>query len=418
MKLTFTDNNGTTTIPPEGSVYHNDKNINWVRYNGVTVWRKDISENTPLNLTASEGQIRKIFVDWSPPTNLVPDYYNLYRDGKLYKSRLTESHYSDTGLGDGESHEYYTTAVSGNNESNSSNTDRGVTKVISGSITFTKDGYFTVPDGITKIKICMIGGGAGGSSRNRRWFSYESAPGGKAGTLVERIIDVYPGQRFKVQIGEGGRRSISWNDDGGPGKATIFGNIIAKGGEEETHYGEGKITGQYGCGQNSKADGQRNTCTRRWRKDAYGYGGQGTIFGKGGDGGYSGYYWWSWNNCRNGKQAQDGQGYGAGGGGSGRYHWYYWGYKRRSGAGKQGVCIVSWGSSITNSSTPSTSSTSDINTNEILGYDVIENNFLNQIRYTTKDLIEKPEFLSKSVLKTIDSLIPEGENLVQNPEEK
>jgi len=264
MKLTF----DTVEIVPEGKVYHGNKAINWVKYNGIIVWKKDFSTNTPLNLIATEGRVREIFIDWSPPESATPDYYNLYRDGKLYKTRLTHSYFKDTGLSYGESHEYYVTALYGVgssfDESKPSNTDRGMTKDISGSKTFTRNGTFTVPNGVTKLRICMIAGGNGGYARADYYGGsnsrYNSA-GGKAGKLVEKLINVYPGQRFSVRIGAGGRRSGCYTQAPGQGSSTYFGNYRAQPGSFTYHYGDSKVTGQSGCNSQSYPDGISQQCT-------------------------------------------------------------------------------------------------------------------------------------------------------------
>ena len=266
MKLTF-DN---TLIDQRGEVYFGNNSKYWVRYNGVIVWRKDFTDNSPLNLTASEGQVQKIFVDWSPPEGQIPEFYNLYRDGKLYKTRLTQSYFLDSGLKNAEYHEYYATAVyqvGGNyDESTPSNTDSGITKDIAGSQTFTSNGYFTVPAGVTKLKLCMISGGNGGFARadnsaysNHTWNS----GGGKAGQLVEKIINVYPGQQFKVNVGAGGRKSSNYGDSSGQGGATSFGSVIAYPSSHVYHWGNNAVTGQSGCLKNCYSDGSKVNCTIR-----------------------------------------------------------------------------------------------------------------------------------------------------------
>ena len=680
MKLTFDD----TVIPAEGKVFCNNRFMDWVRYNGVIVWEKDYSKNPPLNLTASEGRVREIFVDWSPPTNNIPDYYNLYRDGSLYKTKLTSSYYYDRGLTNGESHEYYATALFGQggafDESNPSNTDRGTTKVIAGSQTFTSDGVFTVPTGVTKLRLCMISGGNGGFARadnsSNSTHTWNSG-GGKAGNLLEKIIDVYPGQQFNVTVGAGGRRSSSYGGSSGQGGRTTFGNYIINPSGHVYHWGDGgKSNTQTGCGKEMNRDGYKKNCTiktassgskiftsnsswkaptgvysvslcmvggggggahyaRAWlayskyagggyagqevnttvsvnpgttytitvgtggkgiwyhessanggngtyskfgsvtanggaggklgggyqgnggsrsgcagtrydgknksittglgatwtawggqassfgnggigklqddyyqnggtgaggggtiQSDAtfsgdggrgevriswsgnvnittpYSYGGQGTIFGRGGNAGYSAMY-----GCGSyGLQAEDGQGYGAGGGGTYLNVTYlYNNVTRNSGAGKQGVCVVSWGSSVTGSNFVQTDSegniTQDINPEEVttdfraptgatitttyddtsneveitaetdykepeysptqgpvfmlsklLGYDVLDEKFLNQRRYTTlQEMInkEKVEYISDKIdPESFFQRYPEGQFDTQNPEEK
>lgn len=616
MKLTIKDPNGNIEIPASGKVFHNGKEQFWVRYNDVIVWKSDTSENTPMNLTASKGQVNLITISWVAPENITPEYYNLYRDGSLYKSNITDTFYNDEGLAEGDRHEYYATSVylSGTDmiESNPSNTDEGYTKSNSGSETFTEDGVFTVPKGITKIKLCMISGGNAGSARadDNVNSSFKSA-GGKAGQLVEKIIDVFPDQQIAVQVGKGGIRTNTFDARGGQGYPTIFGDptkeeaVIAYPSDNVYHYGEGNVTGTSGCDLISYQDGFKKNCiiagsqsgsktftsnytwtvpntvtsiklcmiggggggafsmtshnldagggwsgqvisrnlsvkpnskykitigqgglggrggytvptaghagtntsfgtiiavggkggelkkdwcgfggngesrsgcwgtTRNgymndagsgyywggqagfgnggdtyggkggigagggagingvnggdggrgevrvsWSGEAqistpYSYGGQGTIFGKGGDGGYSGM-----TGCENeGIQAQDGEGYGAGGGGTYLNKNYSTGHTRVSGAGKQGVCIVAWGTEITGELNSNESSINVKSLSDILGYDILENNFLNTRRYSTKTFEESAEFISKDFdIKKMNQVEPEGFEKILTPE--
>jgi len=419
MKLTF---NGTE-IPKESDVYFRNKAVYWVRYNDIIVWGKDISENVPRNLTASEGLVNRIFVDWAPPVSTdVPDYYKLYRDGKLYKNNLTESFYDDTGLSFNESHEYFVTAVYGAGESNPSNSDYGSTKAVAGSQTFTEDGYFIVPEGVTKVKICMIAGGNSGMNVEvPRWddFYRPKMAGGKAGKLIDKIVNVFPGQKIKVRIGSGGRRPTNYDSMGGQGGLSSFGTIVANPSEMIPHYGKGTVTGESGCGLQCQKDGGCENC---WDKiyihfrNTWTYGGQGTIFGEGGGAGYSHHkpfkYWKCGNNPPRPKK---GTGYGTGGGGTVVHKSLYMPLDanpkpRVAAGGEQGVCIVSWGTEITSVS----ENTSSINTlNNLLGYDVLEKNFLNRKRYVTKSIKEQPEFLSKDILSQMDEVQPWGEYLKQ-----
>ena len=390
MKLTF---NGTV-ISPDDNVFFNDISMWYVRYNDSLVWQKTIKDEAPVNLVASKGQPSNIFVNWNAPS-ATPLYYNLYRDGGLYKSGISETHFNDTGLQFGERHTYYVTAVypgpSGDEESDASNTAVGYTRVQAGSQTFTNNGKFTVPEGVTKIKICMIAGGNGGNATGHWWSWYGN--GGAAGHLVEKEISVVPGQKFQVRIGKGGAGSSSWRSPGGYGGSTYFGKYKASYNTSRGHQGDGQVTGESGCNKPCQPDGRsyrKKYWYNRWRS---GWGGQGTIFGKGGDAGYGGWKWhdphWHWRptywgSFFNGVNAQPGQGYGAGGGSN--YTFYYWRWKRTAAAGAPGVCIVSWGdaAAVPSSTGGSTTSNSKETLDEILGYDVLDPNFLNVRRYSTR----------------------------------
>jgi hypothetical protein len=54
----------------------------------------------------------------------------------------------------------------------------------------------------------------------------------------------------------------------------------------------------------------------------------------------------------------------------------------------------------------------------ILGYDVLEKNFLNQKRYTVLDLEEKPEYISETILNQLDDPYDVGHDLTIEPEDK
>jgi len=153
-----------------------------------------------------------------------------------------------------------------------------------------------------------------------------------------------------------------------------------------------------------------------------------------------------------GLQAEDGKGYGSGGGGTYVDLKYHSGSLRTSGSGKQGVCVVAWGSAVTDTSEnrlfeesidsgeyntftdidaelnpenqvsdetqEPNKSQNQINEKSsiafienVLGYDLLDEMFLNTIRYTTNDLKEYPEFISEEILNSLDQEFPEGETL-------
>lgn len=70
---------------------------------------------------------------------------------------------------------------------------------------FTSSGTFTVPAGVTKIKVTVIGGGGGG---NTNWYY---AGGGGGGAAIKIISGLTPGSTVSVTVGAGGAQ----NTDGG-----------------------------------------------------------------------------------------------------------------------------------------------------------------------------------------------------------
>ena len=410
MKLIFDDKE----ILPSASVYHNDKEKDFVIFNGTVVWQKDVSGDFPTSLTASKSLKNEIFVSWGTPSSgNVPDFYNLYRNGIKYKTGITNEFYSDKNLPNDAKYEYYATSVIGGQESNPSNTDIGYTKATPGSKTFTENGTFKVPNGITKLKICMISGGNGGDAKYSDLYTTRTPYGGKSGQLFERTITVIPGQEFDVKIGKGGSASANYKSNGGQGGETSFGFYVTNPSSLNDHKGEGKVTGTPGCGETSKKDGTKYLGSRC----GISYGGQGTIFGEGGNGGSSDeyYYYQGYQKITCGKQAEDGQGYGAGGGGSSSTAYANISKQRKSGAGKQGVCIVSWGIEETQNTENGVESI-----NNLLGYDVLDERFLNQIQYTTNQNIikmDKPEYIDTINVEWDDFYQVSPQNTKINKEE-
>ena len=147
---------------------------------------------------------------------------------------------------------------------------------------FTHDGVFTVPAGVTSLRVmCYGGGGHGGLSGD------EAGGGGGGGYYAEETVSVTPGEKIPVTIGLGGvlgfmnfGDNIRTRHNGG---TTSFGSYLSADGGESGY--DGGSTG--------------------------GNGGSG---GSGGGGGYTNH---------SGKYANGGVGYQFGGGGGGRRHSSY-----------------------------------------------------------------------------------------------
>jgi hypothetical protein len=84
-------------------------------------------------------------------------------------------------------------------------------------------GTWTVPSGVTEVKIACWGGGGGGSGKNANRGS-----GGGGGAYSSSTISTTPGDVYNYSIGNGGAGSVASNSGGD----TNFGNgiVIAKGG--------------------------------------------------------------------------------------------------------------------------------------------------------------------------------------------
>lgn len=90
-----------------------------------------------------------------------------------------------------------------------------------GTQTFTKDGTFTVPSGVTKILITACGGGA---SCNSGSSSIQAAGGQGGACIFKKAFKVTPGQKIPITIGKGG---IYKDTTGGvAGNPTVVGNLV------------------------------------------------------------------------------------------------------------------------------------------------------------------------------------------------
>lgn len=189
-----------------------------------------------------------------------------------------------------------------------------------GTQTFTSDGTFTVPDGVTKILVTAFGAGGGGNHS-----------GGQGGArIIKKAYSVTPQTSIQITIGIGGT-------EGNDGGATVIGNLVTLegGGSKKFKEHNGALGGRYGAkagtysenGQDSPESygGKGGYNSPSTGGDAYsGGGGGGAGFGRGGDGGDGDY---------SSESGKDG-GIGAGGGGGGQ--------RASSGSGGNGIVIIEW----------------------------------------------------------------------------
>ena len=99
---------------------------------------------------------------------------------------------------------------------------------------------WTVPAGVYRIGVFLLGAGASGEatgiSRPSSSFESTDAKGGSSGWGLSVVLDVTPGQTFNVVIGAGG---VATDSSRSPGGDTKFGSYIALGGQKENHAGYG-----------------------------------------------------------------------------------------------------------------------------------------------------------------------------------
>ena len=79
-----------------------------------------------------------------------------------------------------------------------------------GTQTFTSNGTFTVPAGVTKILVTAFGGGGGGSG---------AAGGGGGERIIKKAYSVTPGTAISIKIGVGGTDAVA-------GGSTVIGSLV------------------------------------------------------------------------------------------------------------------------------------------------------------------------------------------------
>jgi hypothetical protein len=118
--------------------------------------------------------------------------------------------------------------VSGNLTVSGTLTAAGGTSGFSGGFSnmqvFTSTGTFTVPAGITKVKVTVVGGGGGsGAARINICCQFPAtAGGGGGGAAIEIISGLTPGGTVAVTVGAGGTAG-SAGANGGTGGTSSFG---------------------------------------------------------------------------------------------------------------------------------------------------------------------------------------------------
>jgi hypothetical protein len=96
-----------------------------------------------------------------------------------------------------------------------------------GTQLFNSSGTFTVPDGVSLIKVTVVGGGGGGGA-GAPPVGYSSGNNGGAGGgggISAGYISVTPGQTYVVTVGSGGNGSNS--STGASGGTSSFGSLLS-----------------------------------------------------------------------------------------------------------------------------------------------------------------------------------------------
>jgi hypothetical protein len=179
---------------------------------------------------------------------------------------------------------------------------------------FTSSGTFTVPTGITKVKITVVGGGGGGGGCVSSGCGETSGSlGGQGGISIAYVTGLTPGGTISVTVGSGGSGGGSGGGTGGTGGTSSAASYASATGGTGGRYNQTGGTGTQGVGSLGRfnLEGIRNT-----NQALYGYTPTTAVNNNGSTG--SGY------------GASGGVGYSNGGG------------NKSGGAGAPGMVMVEW----------------------------------------------------------------------------
>lgn len=200
---------------------------------------------------------------------------------------------------------------------------------------FTSSGTFTIPSGVTVIKVTAVGGGGGGGGANTQ---NSAGGGGGGGTAIKLLTGLTPGNTLTVSVGSagaGGSVSGSNGSTGGTSQVssgtqtiTTIQALGGSGGSRDLSAANTGGSGGFGGGADLIITG--------------GSGGTGAsgFSGKGGDStlGFGAYSAVAAAGGGAGEVGKIGSGYGAGGSGAAGTSLNNW----AGGAGTAGVVIIEW----------------------------------------------------------------------------
>jgi hypothetical protein len=194
---------------------------------------------------------------------------------------------------------------------------------------FTSSGTFTVPAGVTKVKVRSVGGGAGGEYANG---SPSVGVGGGSGAYIEEIIDLTGVSTVTVTIGAAGQGGVSSSATAATaGGDTTFGAYHTAGGGQVDTTGGTATGGDLNIPGGNGTYGAIATIAGTNRLVISGRGGSNPL-GQGGNSAVANY----------GAQVDGNTGAGYGGGGSGGATPGGTADGSDGGAGKPGIVIVEW----------------------------------------------------------------------------
>jgi hypothetical protein len=189
---------------------------------------------------------------------------------------------------------------------------------------FSASGTFTVPAGITKVKVTVVGGGGGGAGGISG--SYQGNGGGAGGASIKIISGLTPAGTVTVTVGTGGTAGSAGANAGGSGNTSSFGAYCsATGGAGGQNSSVSTASAAGGVGSSGDLNIQGSASTSGSITDSYPSPGASSILGGGGA-------------CTAGAAGSTGGAYGGGGGGG----YGISGINRAGGAGGAGVVIVEY----------------------------------------------------------------------------
>ncbi|EQC0634448.1 phage tail protein [Salmonella enterica] len=191
---------------------------------------------------------------------------------------------------------------------------------------FTANGTFTVPDGVTRVFVEVLGGGGGGgggcgSPASYNFNYFPGWPGGNGEMKVD-IITVIPGGKYAVSVGSGGVGGVGGTQDFNNSTAHVdFGSPGIKGGDSAfiSAIAKGGAGGAGGGFSRDIPGGSDSRAGENGMDSPFGQGGSSVAFSNGGNA----------------------SGYGAGGGGGASPTWHG-DLSFSGGRGSNGFVKISW----------------------------------------------------------------------------
>jgi len=192
---------------------------------------------------------------------------------------------------------------------------------------FTSSGTFTIPSGVTKLKMTIVGGGGAGSTATAASGGYEGAGGGGGGLAIKYLTGLTPGNTLTVTVGAAaGTSSVA---SGTQSITTVSATGGANGVTAAVGNGGNGGTGSNGdLNMTGGAGGQNYLAVSRG-------GGSGQFINSAGSGGASAGGWGYGGDAGTSATAGTaGRAYGGGGGGGN--------FNTAGGAGAAGVVLIEW----------------------------------------------------------------------------